>query len=73
MTGIYPDSIVSTIVKLNASFKRPVRPYIFLLMNAQRLSLYDTGADVCSKAFRRVFLVEQRPEKLNWTNSMSTA
>jgi hypothetical protein len=45
-------------------------------MNGQRLSaLYDTGADVCcisSKAFRRVFRVRQKPEKLNQTSSVST-
>jgi hypothetical protein len=46
-------------------------------MNGQSLSaLDDTGADICcmsSKAIRRVFPVEQRPEKLNWTSSVSAA
>ncbi len=67
----------STIPKLNASLKKPVSPYLSLLMNGTRLSaLYDTGADVCSmsrKPFKRVFPVGQRPEKLNHTSRARAA
>jgi hypothetical protein len=37
MVGIYHNVIVSTISKLNTSFKKPFRPYVSLLMNAHRL------------------------------------
>jgi hypothetical protein len=43
-------------------------------MNGHKI--YDTGADICcmsSKAFRRVFQVGQRPEKLNRTSNVSAA
>jgi hypothetical protein len=71
MAGIYQNLIISTVAKLNVSFKRAVRPYVPLLMNGLRLNgLYNTGANnCCSKAFRRVFPMEQRPEKLNRTSN----
>jgi hypothetical protein len=69
VAGLYQDPIVNTIAKLNASLKKPFRPYVSVQMNGHKLSaLYDTGADICcmsSEAFRRVFPVGQRPEKLN--------
>jgi hypothetical protein len=77
VAGLYQDLIVNTIAKLNASLKKPVRPCVSLQMNGHKLcALYDTGADICcmsSKAFRRVFPVGQRPEKLNRTSNVSAA
>ena len=77
VAGLYQDLIVNTIAKLNAFLKKPIRPYVSVQMNGHKLStLYDTGADICcmsSKAFRRVFLVGQRAEKLNRTINVSAA
>jgi hypothetical protein len=77
MAGIYHNLIVSTISKLNASFKKPVRPYVSFLINGHRLSaLYDTGANICcmsSETFRGLFPLRQRPEKINRMSSVSTA
>jgi hypothetical protein len=46
-------------------------------MNEQRLSSpYNTSVDVCcmsSKSFRKVYMVEQRLDQLNWTSSLSAA
>ena len=77
VSGLYQDLIVNTIAKLNASLKKPLRPYVSVQMKGHKLSaLYDTGADICcmsSTAFRRVFPVGQRPEKLNRTSNVSAA
>ncbi len=68
---------MNTIAKLNASLKNPLRPYVSVHMNGHQMSaLYDTGANICcmsSTAFRRVFPVRQRPEKLNRTSNVSAA
>ncbi len=77
VSGLYQDLIVITIAKLNASLKKPLRPYVSVHMNGHKMSaLYDTGAYICcmsSTAFRRVFPVGQRPEKLNRTSNVSAA
>ncbi len=65
LSGLYQDLIVNTIAKLNASLKRPLRPYVSVQMNGQKMfALYDTGANICcmsSTAFRRVFPVGECP------------
>jgi hypothetical protein len=75
--GEWPLLIVNTIAKLNASLKKPFRPYVSVQMNGHKLSaLNDTGANICcmsSEAFKRVFPVGQRPEKLNRTSNVSAA
>jgi len=75
VAGLYQDLIMNTIAKLNASLRKPFRPYMSVQMNGHKLfPLYDTGADICcmsSEAFRRVFPVGQRPEKLNPTSNVS--
>jgi len=38
VAGLYQDMIMSTIANLNASLKKPARPYVSVLMNGHRLS-----------------------------------